>query len=127
MTQTERLILENQMVLRAPEIGQTVEHYFTVKEIVGTPTKKGAKSLQAIRLNIELDEVEYKVYTTKEQDQELEIYYRKAPVILTVKQKRSLKDDRIISAELLKITPIPIQTIAQGLDKLKGLDLNFLD
>ena len=113
--------------LRAPQIGQVVDSYFVTKEIIATITGKGAKSLKATKLSFTVDEEPYRIYTTPEQDVQLEPHYRKNPIVIKLNQKRSLLDDRVISAELISFHPISNLSARDGLDKLKGLDITFLD
>lgn len=102
---------------------QEVEHYFATKTIYGIFCEHGGKDLAA-KPHIFISGEDYKVYTTIEQDLQLKPYYKTHQLKFRLRQKLSVKDAHIISAELIDFQ---VKSEKKFMDNIKNLNLSDLN
>lgn len=112
--------------LSGKEIERGVENYSIVTNQSGIISEIGSPKLDEVR-HVYLHDVEYKIFITPQQEELLKKYYRDGVVDFKVKQKRSIKSGRIISATLISFKIKPDLTISESLSTLSQEDLSFVD
>lgn len=79
-----------------------IDTYFSITNVYGIISQIGADTLEG-KPKIKIDGLDYFIYITKGQDNEISKYYRnpKKKIRFKIKQKISLSSKKIISAELI--------------------------
>ena len=91
----------------------TERYYYDYEEITGTITEIGAKTLSA-QCHIKIQEHNYSIAITPEQDQALRHYYRHGKLLLYVRTKHSYNQKKIKSVELVSFEPKGTQTLIEA-------------
>ena len=84
---------------------ENVEIYFSITSVYGIIIQIGADTLEG-KSKIKVDGLDYFIYITKEQDNEISKYYRNPEKMIRfkIKQKKILTSGEIISAELINFS-----------------------
>ncbi len=84
---------------------ENVEIYFSITSVYGIIIQIGADTLEG-KSKIKVDGLDYFIYITKEQDNEISKYYRNSEKMIRfkIKQKKILTSGEIISAELINFS-----------------------
>jgi hypothetical protein len=110
----------------AGDINKPADSYNMITNVVGIVSEMGSPDFKR-RTHVFLDGYDYKIYTTNEQDEILKQYYRKQLVTIKIKQKKSIKSDRVISANLISISPKTPGNFVENIKTLSTDDLSFLN
>jgi hypothetical protein len=109
----------------ASAINKPVATYNNITNVIGIVSEMGSPNFNK-RTHIFVAGFDYKIYTNVEQDNYIKDFYRKHPVTLKIKQKRSIKTDKVISAVLINITPKTKGNLVENVSSLTSEDLSFL-
>jgi len=107
------------------EIEKGVETYQTITNQSGIITEIGAPKLDKTS-HIYLDGITYKIYIEPQQDQDLREHYKRSTIDFKLKQRRSVKTNRVVSAQLITYKVKSIKTLSESLKELSQDDLSFL-
>ncbi len=91
---------ESSDLIRTVNLPKSPEYYYETEEVYGIISQIGARDLDSQSI-IRLSGKNYKIKVTPHQDEELKKYYKGNKILLTLKIRRSLKDNNPIDAELL--------------------------
>lgn len=105
---------------------EEVEAFFSITTQSGIISEIGGQKLDDTS-HIYLDGIDYRIYIKPEQDAFLRNHYKSSFLDLKVKQRRSIKTGRIISAQLLSIRVKENISFTDSIQKLSKEDLSFLD
>jgi hypothetical protein len=108
------------------EIEKGVESFYSITSQSGVISEIGSLSLDETS-HIYLHGVDYKIYINTDQDTFLRNHYKSTSLELKVKQRRSVKTGRIISAKLLAVRIKEDISFTDSLKRLSKDDLSFLD
>jgi hypothetical protein len=111
--------------IQSYEINKSVDSYSSITNIFGIVAEMGSPDFNK-RTHIFLNGHDYKIYTTSEQDSVLKEFYRTRPIELKIKQKKSIKSNRVISATLVNIIPKTAGNLMDNIKLLSEDDLSFL-
>jgi hypothetical protein len=106
-------------------INKPIDSYNVVTTVDGLITEIGSPDMKK-RSHVFLDGTDYKVYITSAQDLELRNYYKKERISLKVKQRISIKSNRIISAQLLSFDTHKQGGLITNIQELSKDELSFL-
>jgi len=105
--QQEYLVEESniQSVIQQEYKEEGIKIYFSITNVYGIITQIGADTLEG-KSRIKVDGLDYFIYVTQEQDNEISKYYRNPEkrIRFKIKQKISLTSKKIISAELISFS-----------------------
>jgi hypothetical protein len=105
------------------QIEKSVDSYFTTTNVYGIISLTGAPSLKK-GTHIYLDGLDYKIRTSPQQDTELRNFYRKGKLSFLIRQKKSVYDNRVLSATLVSFK-IPNQSsLIDNLSNLSKEDIS---
>jgi hypothetical protein len=118
--------MDNQLIttIHGSQIDQTVDSYYSVTTVTGVISQMGAPRLNK-GTHVYLDSLDYKIYTSGEQDIELRPHYRSSKLTLSIRQKRSLADNRVINASLMSYRVLSSLNIIESLRSLGADDLTY--
>ena len=106
---------------------KAVETYSSIKNIEGFITEIGDRELEAKGLHIYLSEaLDYKVFITIEQHNEIAKFYRKAKIRAKVILKKSLSTNKVLSAKLLTYKQKNEFNFPYNLNDIDFTDINFI-
>lgn len=111
--------------LSGKQIEKGVETFSVITTISGIVSEIGAPKLEETR-HIYIHNYEYKIFITPVQESLLENCYRRGFVEAKIKQKRSIKTNRITSAQLINIRIKPDITLSDSLAQLSEEELASL-
>lgn len=111
--------------LTGNEIEKGVETYNIVTTQSGIVSEIGSPKLNETR-HVYLHNSEYKIFITPQQEELLKGQYRSGVVELKLKQRRSIKTDRIVSAQLLDVRIKPELTLSESLKLLTEEEFSSL-
>ena len=103
------------------QIKERVQGYFSTTTITGIVSQLGPKSLDKDPY-IFLDRYDYKIFVSKEQAFQLREYIRENRLAFKIRQKRSIKHNKVVSAALLSFRPMSNHSLIENLASLDDLD-----
>lgn len=109
--------------LRELTFKKEIDHYFATKNVYGRILEIGNKDFKT-KPHVFISDNPYKVYLTIEQDFQLKQYYKTHDLSFRLKQKISLKDKHIISAELIDFK---VKSEGKFIDNIKNVDIKELN
>lgn len=107
------------------EINKPVDSYNSITTVIGIISEMGAPDFKK-KTHIFLDGQDYKIYTNEAQDSILRLFYRTQPIALKIRQKISIKSNRVISASLLDIPEKSKGRLIENIKSLSQDDLSFI-
>lgn len=99
--------------------------YYTQKTVYGILSEIGGKTINTENKHVRLDGVNYQISISKDDDLSLKEYYRTRKLKIKIKQKRSIKDNSVISAEMLGFEPVGEKSLSENLKETGFIDFNM--
>lgn len=111
--------------LTGKQISKGAETYNVITNQTGVISEIGSPNLEDA-IHIYLHNIDYKIFINAQQEEILKQQYRNGEVTLKLLQRRSIKTDRIVSAQLINLQIKEIKTLAESLSSLSDEELSSL-
>lgn len=100
-----------------------IKYYYSQKIIYGIVSEIGGRKVDSHNKHIIIDGLGYRINISKEEDLQLKQYYRTHKLRLKVKLKKSLKNSKIISADLMTFSEVSGGKLTENLKKEGFIEL----
>ncbi|HEY4061169.1 MAG TPA: hypothetical protein VGM30_04675 [Puia sp.] len=119
---------EGKEIASITELDRTtnVDIYYSTETLYGVLSQIGSTTIASSKKYIYLDGVQYRISVTKDQDAELKPYYSSHKLRVKVRQKRSIVDGHVISADMLSFTVVEESDLIDTLKQIGYVDFALI-